>query len=330
MLSFLVRRWFLLLLLGGVSLALAQPDLIGSITRALSPRLSIALALFLMAWTMPSRRLARELAQPWAALWAVAITYGAVPLLAWLAGLLLPSHDFRIGLLIIACVPCTLASAVLWTRMVGGSEPTALLVTLLTTATSWLVAPSWLALTTGREIAPEAFFAPMMADLLLTVVLPVAVGQLCRFFPPLAQAADRSKTVLGMVSQAFILAIIFKTTAQLGDQLQQGSVSIEAAALAGIFLTCAVLHLTALFGGLATGRWLRLDRPRRLAVAFAGSQKTLPVSLVLFGYFQREFPLAMVPLLVYHVGQLVLDTLVADIFLQPVNAAADEPAQEGI
>jgi hypothetical protein len=37
------------------------------------------------------------------------------------------------------------------------------------------------------------------------------------------------------------------------------------------------------------------------------------VSLFLFeSYFAAEFPLAIVPLLFFHVGQLLLDTLIAE------------------
>ena len=48
-------------------------------------------------------------------------------------------------------------------------------------------------------------------------------------------------------------------------------------------------------------------------MAFACSQKTLPVALLLFeSYFKQEYPLAVLPLVFYHVGQLAVDTVIAD------------------
>src|SRR5262245_9156311 len=125
--AFLRQRWFLLLLLGGVALAWLRPDWLRPATRWLEPRAAVAPALFLMAWTLESRSLLSAFLQPWPALWAVGISYGALPALGWLAGTLLPDADLRLGLLIVASVPCTLASAVLWTRMAGGCDATALL-----------------------------------------------------------------------------------------------------------------------------------------------------------------------------------------------------------
>src|SRR5208282_6908110 len=108
--------------------------------------------------------LARVLLRPWPAFWAMAISYGALPAAAWAASVVLPVEDFRIGLLIMTAVPCTLASAVLWTRMGHGDDATTLLVVLLTTATSWLVTPAWLALTTGTVVDVDT--GAMMRDLL--------------------------------------------------------------------------------------------------------------------------------------------------------------------
>jgi len=77
-------------------------------------------------------------------------------------------------------------------------------------------------------------------------------------------------------------------------------------------LVCLGIHLAALAGGFWSSRALRFDRPSQIAVAFACSQKTLPVALVLFDYFKERYPLAVVPMVLYHLGQLFVDTFIAD------------------
>jgi sodium/bile acid cotransporter 7 len=74
-----------------------------------------------------------------------------------------------------------------------------------------------------------------------------------------------------------------------------------------------VLHLSGVMLGLVGGRLLGLTWGDRIAVSFAGSQKTLPVALFVFGaYYREEYPLAVLPLLLYHAGQLLIDTFLAE------------------
>ena len=309
MASFLMQRWFLCALVAGVGLTLAMPQPVHVLTQDWPPQIVIAVALFMMAWTMPSRSLAGELRKPWAALWAMAISYGFLPGAAWLVGMLAPP-DVRVGLLLAASVPCTLASCVLWTRLAGGNEATALLTVLGCTLSSWCITAFWLAATTDTQV--EISLQAMMIDLAMTLVLPVALGQGLRLLPAGASFADRQKKLLGVLAQLIILTIVFKAAATVGLKIHEGR-ELQASFL-GLSAGLAIgLHLLALFVGLWSSRLLGIDRPRCLAVAFAGSQKTLPISLLLFNnYFLQDYPLAVVPLLFFHVGQLLLDTVIAE------------------
>lgn len=309
--SDLVRNWFFVVLTVGVGLALAFPGPLRRGTGWIDPRPTVALALFLMAWGLPSRNLAQEVTQPWAALLATAISYGMLPAAAWLVGSLAPAADFAFGLFLIACVPCTLGSAVLWTRMAGGNEATALLTILLTTSTSWLFTNAWLALATGASAAGEQSLHIMTA-LLINLVVPVGLGQLCRASPALVQLATRRQQAISVLAQFLILSIVIKAAAEVGERLHAGTARLELGMALWTVAVCGALHLSALIMGLWTIRLCGWDRARQIAVAFAGSQKSLPVALLLFdAYFREEAPLAVVPLLFYHVGQLLVDTPIA-------------------
>lgn len=307
--SFLARHWFLAALVGGVILAVAFPGPAGWLTAWMPPRVVIVAALFLMAFTMPSRRLAGELLYPWGWLWATLISFGLMPALAWLLGRLPLHDDLLLGLLLVCSLPCTLASAVLWTRLAGGNEATALAATLSTNLMGWCFSTLWILWTTGVVLTVSP--AAMMLDLAVILIAPVAAGQLARLVPVFHRLAESYRQPLGYVSQLFILAIIVQSAAKLGGQLHEGSLQLSAGFLALTAALAGGLHLTGLFLGLASSRLLGLDRPRQVAVALAGSQKTLPVGIYLFErYFQASHPLALAPLLFYHAGQLLLDTLV--------------------
>jgi sodium/bile acid cotransporter 7 len=323
--AWLVKRWFLLVLAVGATLALAHPPALAW-AAWIDPRAIVAGALFLMAWTMPGRHLLDVLLRPWAALWAFALGAAAVPAAAWLLMPLLPA-EVGLGLLISASVPCTLASALLWTRRGGGDEGTVLLVIVLSTATAWLTTTGWLALGTGAAVAVDS--ATMMLDLLLTLVLPFGVGQACRLVGPLARLAERRRPALGVAAQLLILCIMLKAAAKVGERLHADAGAALGLTVAVALAASVGLHTAALFVGLWTSRGLGFARPQGIAVAFACSQKTLPVALLLFERYFAAYPLAVLPLAFYHFGQLIVDTFVADALARaavPVEAGKGEAA----
>jgi sodium/bile acid cotransporter 7 len=304
------RRWFLVALLTGLLVAWRQPTWLAW-TRALDPRWVVTTALFCMALGLPSRRLGQAIIYPWPALWAVTLSYTLLPLCALRAGAVLPVADFGVGLFLSCTVPCTLASAVLWTRLARGDEATAMLAVILSTASSWLITTAWLTFAGVSALGLEDMTA-MMTDLVVSLVFPVGVGQLARTWSPVARAASRGRAVLGVVAQLLILTILLKAAAVVGDRLQQESGSLTPLSVAGVLAVCVLVHLIGLTVGLVSSRWLRFPRPAQVAVAFASSQKTLPVALLLFERYFQEYPLAVVALASYHFGQLLMDTFVAD------------------
>lgn len=307
--DFFARRWFLLLLAAEIGLAAARPEWLRPYTGPLSPLLVIAPALFLMAWGLESRSLVHAVVRPLPTLWATSISFGVLPVLAWMAMPMLPNPDLQIGLLICSCVPCTMASAVIWTRLAGGNDATTLLVVVLTTCTSWLITPTWLYWMTKTVVAVDT--PGMMRNLLVALVVPVGLGQLLRTIGPLARLATGSRQATGVISRLLVLVVILKAAVAVSEQFRDPTVGVGGTLL----LTAAVcvgIHLTALALGFWGGQCLCLDRPDRIAVAFAGSQKTLPVALYVYEEHYKALPLAVLSMVCYHVGQLVVDSFIAD------------------
>jgi len=305
--DFLARRWFLLLLAASVGLALLWPQPLRPWVDRLPTRGVVSLSLFLIAWTLPGSRLVTALLRPAGALWALTVSYGLLPLLACLLGPLLPLPDLGLGLLLCASVPCTLSSAVLWTRLAGGNEATALLAVILSTGSSFLVTTAWLTLSTGVTVVPAP--TKLMTDLFLVLVVPVGLGQLSRLLPGVVRLVTRLHQANGIAVRVLVCVVILKALVTVVPEL--AALTLPALLLVG--LVSVGLHLTGAFGGLWGGRLLGLERGDYLAAAFAGSQKTLPVGLYLFQeYYQAHYPLALTPLVFYHVSQLILDTFIAE------------------
>jgi sodium/bile acid cotransporter 7 len=230
------------------------------------------------------------------------------PLLGWAFGHLLPA-DFRIGLLVMCYGPCTLASAVIWTRLARGDEASAILATMLSSGVGWLVTPALLELTLGASIAVD--YPAMMRDLALTLVLPVALGQAVRALPPFTQVARKYRIALDVLSRLLVLVVLFGAARGLAETMREPG-RLDGPALLACVAACLAVHLVALAAAWLAAAGCRIERAGRIAVALAGSQKTLPVALVVLDLYFSGQPLAVVPLVLYHAGQLVADTLLAE------------------
>jgi solute carrier family 10 (sodium/bile acid cotransporter), member 7 len=307
--SLLIQYWFLLLLALVLGTAVLFPAFVHTVTDPWKPLWAIAVTMFLMSWTMPTQSLIDELLHPWASLWAIFLSYGLVPLAGSLLGLFAP-EDVRIGLMIVGSVPCTITSAVLWTRMAGGNEATALMTVIGTVFMSWFISPLLLSYLTATVV--EFDVLPMMRDLLLGLIVPTVLGQALRRIALGKRFAQQHKIVLGVLSQCFVLTVIFKAGATVGDHLRHDSIWTTPQIFIYSIVLAVLLHLFVLASGFFSAWLLGFERSRQIAIAFACSQKTLPVSLLLYeGYFKSGFPFAVMPVLFHHVGQLILDTIIA-------------------
>ncbi|MEW4490447.1 bile acid:sodium symporter [Thalassoglobus sp. JC818] len=326
--SYLKQRWFLVALTLsipiGIGLGLGIPaakldgfskNVAGGLSRVL-----VAVVLFLMSVTLDTRKLTAALRSPAPTIWASVVNYGFLPLcaipLAWFQW----TDDFAVGLLIAASVPSTMASASVWTRKANGNDAVSLLVTILTNGLCFLATPFWLAQTLGDTISLDV--RDMIERLFVTAVIPIGVGQFIRGRQSIREAADRWKTPIGVVAQSLILVLIFWSSVQGGSRLQ-GSESSElgVGAVAVAWLSCIVLHCASLVVVFVGGRVARFDRPDVVATVFSGSQKTLAIGIYIAMDLlsQRNLPFAAFPILMFHVSQLFLDTLLIDPLGRWVN-----------
>ncbi len=341
MLQFVVKRWFLLSLTGlivlGMSLGGAAPTVLKPVADAISPLITTAAILFLMSFSLETSKLQAALRTPLPVVLGSVLNIGLAPLLG--AALMAPQGlvDFQYGLLIASCVPCTMAAASVWTRKAHGNDAISLLVTLVTNSASIITIPCWLALaTTWFPIASAAKESTIVAnvalldlkqtaiELLVGVLLPIILGQVARQPMRLSDWAVRHKVGISAAAQVLILAMVWTAAVKGGVRISQTKLVISPASVLLVWGSVIAVHMITLYAGLWWCRMLRVSRADQIAVAFAGSQKTLPVGLLISETLSRQAGLsfAVFPMLMYHASQLFLDTIIADKF------AADEQASK--
>lgn len=324
----LQKRWFLISLIVVIASGLtigsrASEEEIERLTAVIKPSAITAIVLFLMSFSLDSRHLRESFRAPGPVVWASAVNYAFIPLLAWPLMLLQQTPDFALGLMIAASVPCTMAAASVWTRKAGGNDAVSLLVTTLTNGLCFLLTPFWLAVTASATV--ELSVQDMVARLVLAVLIPAGVGQLVRLFPGPERLAVEHKAAIGVLAQACILTIVFAAACKAGTHLHRIGPQTSLWGMLLVWGTCVGIHLAAMGVGLGGARLMEFRLADIKAVAFASSQKTLPIGLLIatdksmFGNPDLlgtglGVPFAVFPMLLYHASQLFVDTVVADRF----------------
>lgn len=312
--NFLRRHWFLLLLAAVLVTGLWQGPQLADSVRPLPRGWLVAGVMFLTALPMAFRQLTTAAKKVRSVGLALLLSMVAAPLLAWCVGKLLP-EALAVGLLVAATVPCTLASAAVWTRRGGGNDAIALLVTLVTNLACFAVMPWWLWFFLRQSVELDA--GGLSVRLLWLVVVPIVAAQLVRLNRSVASAANRWKPQLSIAAQVGVLAMVLFGAISAGETLASTS-SGELPPLKWALLLLAVVAVHLLLFGLGWwgSRAAGAGRGDQLAVAISGSQKTLMIGLdVALGLGAAGAGLGgivILPMVAYHVAQLVIDTLLVD------------------
>ena len=273
-------------------------------------RLGIVVSvIFIMALGVPLSDILKQVAKPLPTLLAAAINMLFMPVAAWSMGFFLPLH-LAGGFIVTAAIPCTLASAAVWTRRAGGEDSIAMLVMLITNLTCFLVTPLWLLLLLGRKV--ELDVSKLIGELFLLVLIPSIIAQVLRFrSTSVAGLATRYKTTLSTIAQLGILLMVLLGSIQMHHSASEvDNLGMTRSYLSYIqsIIAAVILHGIALAIGWYASVALRLTRREQIGVAISGSQKTLMVGLQVC----IDCGVSILPMVLYHISQLLIDTFLAD------------------
>lgn len=329
MLSFLTRQWFLLALALSLALGFGGGKGLGPLADAAWFRSGVVAAvMFLMGLTLRPQVMIGSIRRPRAWSLAVLINAAGVPLLAILPAMAL-SPALGGGLLVAVVVPCTLASASVWTRKAAGDDAVAMMVTVLTNLFCFAIAPIWLIVLLGQRV--QITFADQALKLALLVALPLLVAQGVRRLG-LARWADANKKGLSVLAQLGILVMVVVGAYQASRRFPAVGLSgVDWVDSVAMVFAAGGVHVTALLLGVGLARAIRLSAAEQIAVGISGSQKTLMVGLQI----AIDCGVSVLPMIAYHVGQLLIDTIAAQWWAgqthpaTTLSAASDNGGDDG-
>ena len=118
------------------------------------------------------------------------------------------------------------------------------------------------------------------------------------------------KKQISIFNQSIILMIILNAVSSAADRLLESDITIV-----WLFVFMFGLHTLILVMNFGLSRIIRLDLPSTAAFTIHTSQKTLTISyLVWVEHFYHSYPMALIPPIVYHLTQSIVDTWVAHRF----------------
>lgn len=281
----------------------------------------VFVVMWAMGVTLQADTFRRSLTRPLPSLLAIAINVIGVPLLCLPTMWVLPDPLFG-GLFITAIVPCTLASASVWTRKATGDDSIAMTTTVVTNLGCVIVVPLGILLVLSHQA--EINVPQQVSKLALVVVAPLLLAQLMRRCGA-ASWADRNRLRLSVLAQVgILLMVVFGaiSSATMVGRAGDANTATSWSSLALLVAAAAAVHTLALYFGVVAARFFQLERASQIAVGIAGSQKTLMVGLQI----AIDCGVSVIPMLVYHLSQLFIDTLVAERWKRRSDQEHDSPA----
>ncbi|MCS6970034.1 MAG: bile acid:sodium symporter [Planctomycetota bacterium] len=305
--EFLRRHWFLVAYALVVALALGFPQAIargGSLHLELWTPWCIA-AIFFVSGLALSPAVLREAAVDWRAhLLVQGICFAGGAALGWLlvrlaAPLGLPA-DLGAGLLLVACLPTTIAGCVVITALAGGNRAIAAIGAVVGNALGLLVTP--LLAHALLAIEAELSLPAVIGKLALITLLPLLLGQALRQLAPAACEARRH--CFSVVNGVLLLSILGSVFADL-------ALAGRSAGLLAALPLCLALFSLLFALGWSLPALLAMPRRDRIAIAITASQKTVTLGVPLAHALGADGPAVLLPLALYHAVQIVGGSLLA-------------------
>ncbi len=236
--------------------------------------------------------------------------FGAMALAGWGAALALEGvvpPMVALGFLYLGTLPSTVQSATAYSSLAGGNVASSVVAAALLNILGVFVTAPLFSAMAGSGSAPLSGDALLKVFLLL--LLPFVIGQLTQRWARGWVLENRQ--VVGWMDRASIAIAVYVAFLSAVEQGIWGQLS--PAAWAMMFGAVCLLLVFAFLGSWLLGGVMALERGDRISLMFAGAQKSIamgaPLAAVLFP--PAKAGLILLPVLVYHMLQMVVSTPVA-------------------
>ena len=305
----IVRKyWFLIGLFGVFALTTLDPtDGLAAMGRWLKawrgPDAVIFLVFLFSGMLLDPRQIRSGLSDVSGTLVALALIFLIAPAIAALAGLTPLNTGVAIGLFLVAVMPTTMSSGVVMSGAAGGNTAHALFITILANILCMFTIPVTLPLLLKlTPVSADIVFnrLAVMIKIALYVLVPLCVGLAVKYRGSAKVGAMGPG--LQVINQCLILVIVWMGVSQARHVLSRDPVG-----MIGIIGLTVGFHMALLGCAFFAVRLFSMPRGRMEAVVFMGSQKTLPLSIILQVTLFSQFGHALMVCVLHHLVSLFID-----------------------
>jgi len=212
-----------------------------------------------------------------------------------------------LGLFIVAVMPTTISSGVVMTGNAGGNMAHALFVTIVSNCIAIISIPfmlSILLLLQQQDKVLSIDQKAIIVKLLILVLLPLLTGMFLKQM--VFNITANQKKIMGIINQCCVICIVFMSLSGVKEILISKSSSFFL-----IVPLVIIFHLCLLGFSCLVSRFLNIGKGKRESVIFMGSQKTLPLSVMLQMTYFPEYGTALLVCVVHHITHLMIDGYLA-------------------
>jgi sodium/bile acid cotransporter 7 len=225
--------------------------------------------------------------------------------------------DLVLGILFMCLLPSTVQSSIAFTSIARGNVAAAITSASLSNLAGVFVTPLLAALLIGSQ-GSGSFDLGSVGDIALQILLPFAIGQLCR--PLIGVFLQRHARMTSFTDRGAILLVVYAAFSEgmvAGVWSQVDSIDLVWIVVISCVLLALILAITAQLGKL-----LGFSREDQITILFCGSKKSLATGVPMAGilFAAQAVSLVVLPLMIFHQIQLFVCALLAQRYGEQADA----------
>ena len=312
------KQWFSVAIVSSILVAylFTKSGVIFADTTSTKIKFTLIILIFILSGlTIETQRLRQSLRKWQMHIFIQLVSFVGFPLFVFTSTFLfmpyLLSSPVYIGFIVLACIPTTITSCVVFTRAAGGNAEASLFNATLGNIIGIIVTPLLIYLLLSQNIQMDLLEA--IKKLSVLVILPFLTGQIIRNRLKLKVDSASTRSVNNLMVLGIILLAFIKT-------FQQG-IEFEIEQLVYILASCLVIKGISTFfcwyiSGLLDSIFTLADQ---ICITLTATPKTLAMGLPLVAILFADNPnLAVIslPMICYYTIQLLIDSFLIGLMVQ--------------